>query len=177
MRVLLRLDSLVRALGRAASLYVRRARTQHVRDGGWSAVALGLVWLELRQRRSPLARTWPVISGGLFGSLRGGVAGLVLTRGVDEQIVAEANRIYVFERLSHHLVFHRFDHTFIARNALLLIAWLALAWKLREELSLRRLNQFIAGALVITIAGILIDQILLVGMQQEIGRASCRERV
>ena len=164
--VLLALENLVRSRWRAAWLFVGGASALHVLVGGWSAVALGFAWIAGGRDRYPLKKMWPAVVGGLLLSLPGVVPALALTRGVDEQIVAEANRIYVFERLSHHLVFHRFDYTFIARNALLLLAWLALAWKLRSELNLRRLNQFIAGALVIAAAGILIDQVVLAGMQQ-----------
>jgi hypothetical protein len=161
--VLLALEAVVRQRWNRAWLCVGAASAFHVLVGGWTGIALGFAWLAAGSDRYPLVKMWPAVLGGALISLAGVIPALALTRGFDPQIVAEANRIYVFERLGHHLVFHRFQHVYMARQAVLLLAWMALAWQLRANLALRRLNLVVAGAVVIAACGILIDQVLLAG--------------
>jgi hypothetical protein len=77
---------------------------------------------------------------------------------VPKEISSEAARIYVFERLSHHLVFHRFAAWHQVRYAMLLAAWLPLAWSLRKEANIWGLQLVAGGAVAIGAAGVLIDQ-------------------
>ena len=76
----------------------------HVLVGGWSTIAAGLVWLtEPRANRPPLRGMLPAIALGGVLALPGIVPALQLTRGVSPEVRAEANQIYVFDRLPHHL--------------------------------------------------------------------------
>jgi hypothetical protein len=155
------LEGLVRGRWRAATLLAGAATAFHVLVGGWTLVCLAAAWLLSPAQRLPLLRIWPALVGAVVVASPGLVPALWLTRGVDPAIVAEANQIYVFERLPHHLVFHRFEHSYMARHALLVIGWGALAWQLRRHEAYRLLNLFVAAAVGLGVIGIVIDQSLL----------------
>lgn len=133
----------------------------HVLVGGWSFIALGLAWLA--QRPQPAEWRNMCVFAGLAVLLAtpGWWPALALSRGVDPATLAEAEQIYVYGRLSHHLVFHRFDHLFILRHAALILGTAALwRWGGWNE-SQRRLFAIAAGSLLIAAAGVLFDQSLL----------------
>lgn len=159
--VFLALEALVRGRWRSATLLAGGATAFHVLVGGWTLVCLAVAWLALPGKRLPLVRLWPALVGAMVVALPGLLPALLLTRGMDPAVVAEANQIYVFERLSHHLVFHRFKHTYMLRQAILLVIWARLAWRMRERDDLRRLNWFVAAAVGLAVIGIAIDQSLL----------------
>ena len=90
----------------------------------------------------------------------------MLAQGADAEAIRNANVIYVYHRLDHHLVFHRFPHLFIFRHALLLIAWLVICFLTVCRISACNLGQrplrgFVAGTVLIAFAGIVIDQSML----------------
>lgn len=76
----------------------------HVLVGGWSAIAAGMVWLSLSQRQRPsLVSMLPwLVLGGLL-TLPGVIPALQLTEAIPAETVDQANQIYVFDRLPHHL--------------------------------------------------------------------------
>jgi hypothetical protein len=82
--------------------------------------------------------------------------------GVDPQTSREAARIYVFDRLPHHLVFHSFGASYYARHVLLIAVWAGLAWALRRDERLWRVQLVIVGTLLIAAVGIAIDLLPLV---------------
>jgi hypothetical protein len=159
--VFLALEALVRGRWRAATLLGGAATAFHVLVGGWTLVGLAIVWLLSSGNRIPLRQLWPALFGAVLLSLPGLVPALLLSRGIDSAVVSQANQIYVFDRLPHHLVFHRFEHFYMVRHAALLAVWLALAWRFRENERFRRLNLFAAAAVGLAIVGIAIDQSLL----------------
>ena len=118
-----------RPLGPGLLLFGAASRF-HVIVGGWSVVAAAIVWLSSRDR-PPLRRLVPALAGGLLLALPGLVPALALTWGVPAEVVREANRIYVYERLYHHLLPERFPPQFIVRH-LLLVAALAGAGAVRS---------------------------------------------
>jgi len=134
----------------------------HVLVGGWSVLAAGFAWLlSDKQHRTNLRSMLPslLLGGGL--SLLGVLPALALTWGVDAETIQKANAIYVFGRLPHHLVFHWFFYHrwwLVLRFLTLLLVWGVLGWLLRGEEKLRRLNRFVTGAVLIAIAGLVIDQ-------------------
>lgn len=78
----------------------------HVLVGGWSYIVCGAIWL-LQPKPEGLPRAIAsmlpgIIVGGLL-ALIGLWPALALNWGQPPEIVDEANRIYVFERLPHHL--------------------------------------------------------------------------
>ena len=98
----------------------------HVLVGGWLAVALGFCWL-ISPDRPPLRRLRSGLLAGFLLSLAGVWPALALNWGVEPQLIAEANDIYVFRRLRHHLAPQAFGWWPLARYLAMLIAWLVFA--------------------------------------------------
>jgi hypothetical protein len=156
--VFLALEAIARNRWRGALLLAGAAGAFHVLVGGWTAVAIGLAWLFAGGERPRLMSLAPAVFGGLVLALAGIVPAVALNWGVDKEIAREAARIYVFERLSHHLVYHTFEPAYVARFQVLVIGWGVLAWLLRRERSLARVQRVVAGTVAIAAVGVLIDQ-------------------
>jgi hypothetical protein len=155
--VFLALESVVRGRWRAAFLWAGAAGAFHVLVGGWTAVALVLAWALAGSSRPSVGTLLPALVGSLFLALPGIVPTLNLMRGVEPAVAAEAARIYVFDRLPHHLVFHTFGTWYYVRHGLLLAAWIVLAWRTWSCEPSRRLTLVLIGAATIALFGILID--------------------
>ncbi len=196
--VFLGLESLVRNRWNRALVLFGIASTFHVLVGGWSAVAAGIAWLWLSTGAKwlgrcrcgdgqplaeppPLRSLWPGIVLGLLLALPGLWPSLTLDVGVDPKTTAEAHRIYVFDRLYHHLTLVGIRSEFIWRLGVLWGFWLLLGpWSKkaysiedksecmptadRQEClsSLYRLRAFVAGAVVITLIGVALHLLLYV---------------
>jgi hypothetical protein len=156
--VFLALEAIVRNRWRTALLLAGGAGAFHVLVGGWTVVAIGIAWVLVGKSRPSAPSLIPAAAGGFVLALPGLIPAIALNWGVPKEVANEAARIYVFERLSHHLAFHRFAVVNQIRYALLLAAWLPLAWSLRREAGLWRLQLVVAGALLIALAGVAIDQ-------------------
>ncbi len=84
-------------------LLLGAATAFHPLVGGWSGVVCAGIWLIDGRHEFKLWSMLPgFVGGGLLG-LVGIVPALMLTWNVPAEIVAESNRIYVFDRLPHHL--------------------------------------------------------------------------
>jgi hypothetical protein len=128
------------------------ASALHVLVGGWSAVAAGVAWLAMGGNRPALRSMLPGLAIGLLLALPGLVPSLLLNRGTPREIVQQANVTYVYSRLAHHLVPTKLQNPiFIIRFVALALGWLWLALAATAEL--RRLKLFVAGALLIALAG------------------------
>ena len=160
--VFLALEAIAKARWRAALLLAGAAGAFHVLVGGWTVVAIGLAWLMAGSERPKVTDLLLPALGGFALSLPGLIPAIYLNWGVPKDITAEAARIYVFERLSHHLVYHRLPAEQIWRFAALCGAWLALAVTLRRETPLRRLQLVVAGTILIALTGVAIDQSLVI---------------
>lgn len=164
--VLIALEQLTRNRWTSALALLGTATSCHVLVGGWSLVAAGVAWLACGSFRPPLLRLLPGALLALLLALPGLVPALRLTSGIDPQIVAEAEWIYVYGRLSHHLVFHRLEPTAVAAHVALLIGWLGLAWATPctlqpQQLGQRPLRGFVVGAVLLAMIGVALDQLLL----------------
>jgi hypothetical protein len=165
----LAIEAILRARWRTAIVYLGGASAFHVIAGGWSLVMTAIAWVATTREQRPRIRTLLpslIVAAGL--ALFGLVPGLTLSTAAPAEVVHEANRINVFERLSHHLLFHELPHIFIARHAALLVAWLGLAYRLKGKwensepaVRLKTLNKIVLGAAVIALTGIVLDQSLL----------------
>lgn len=146
----------------------------HALVGGWSVLALLGVWAIVERRRPALPTMLPGLLAGGVISLLGVAPALALTHGVPPELTAEANQIYVFTRLPHHLA--PFGQPIdwlvwrILRFAIGLTLFVTLYKKLlRKETgksyvdrpdALRRLVWFACGLLAIGLGGLLIETLL-----------------
>jgi len=103
----------------------------------------------------------PAVLVGVVLALPGLVPNLSLMAGVEPQTAREAARIYVFDRLSHHLVFHSFGTWYYLRHAWLLAVWAVLVWSLWHDARLRRVQLVVLAAAAIAVVGIVVDVVPL----------------
>ncbi len=163
--VLVALHELVDRRWNAVWFLLGTACAFHPLVGGWSGLVCGGIWLLDDRRQTGLPSMVPgLVAGGLI-ALIGVLPALVLTRGVPADVVAESARIYVFERLPHHLALLTLPREEIAirfaRHAALIVAmWLLMreAKSLAEPTSpLRRIGQFAWGAVILAVAGVVVE--------------------
>lgn len=128
------------------------ATAWHPIVGGWALVALVLAWA---MRRTPLAGlgTAILLGAGLAAAAAGVVPALSLATGADPATRAAAAKIYVVERLHHHLLLRTFSEPLIARHVLAVLAWWLASRALVPTQARGRLTAFALGALAISLAG------------------------
>ncbi|MEC9093970.1 MAG: DUF6798 domain-containing protein [Planctomycetota bacterium] len=124
----------------------------HVLIGGWGVIAglTSLIYCRAwRIGRKRLAMS--LLTGFLF-SLLGLLPALAMTLGQDSMVMKNANEIYTFERIAHHLVFSHIYQGNPARLILFITAtliWLTLVWTCWSNRQYRVLSSFILGTLII----------------------------
>jgi len=158
--VLFGLGDLVRGRWRSVWIWFGLASAFHVIVGGWSVLAAGVVRV-CDRRRNPLKRSEmaAVLAGGLL-ALPGLLPAMWLSGSADPATVAEANQIYVFERLPHHLsILHMAPIRMISHGALL-IAAACIWWRVRTDRVWGRLARFAIACSCISGAGLAIDLLL-----------------
>lgn len=122
--VFLGLENLVRNRWNLVWLWFGVASLFHILVGGWAVASAGIAWLIVGRERPKLRTMWPgLLAGGLL-SLPAIIPSIRLTWGVDAEIVSQANQIYVFQRLGHHLNPAVLPSWFITRFSLLALVWL-----------------------------------------------------
>ncbi len=176
--VFLALDALVQRRWRSMWLLLGAATCFHVLVGGWSIIAAGFASLAAGKERPSVGSQIPAVALAILLALPGVVPALMLTTGVDAETVREANVIYVYQRLPHHLAPHTFSpmtlefrtgeegeylaiirlpNGFVLRHIALLLAWFALWLVVRRDEWQSRLYGFVAGAVMIMAIGSAID--------------------
>jgi hypothetical protein len=128
------------------------ATAVHAVVGGWGMVAAALAGCALGSR----VRVGWLIAGVALAAI-GVVPALMLTVGADASIRAEAARIYVAERLPHHLLPRTFADGMIARHLLAVLVWWLLEQQLPESPPRRRLHGLTLAALMISVSGCLVS--------------------
>ena len=151
----------IRGHWRAVWLWLGAASAVHVLVGGWSVLAAAICWSSSGSARPPLRDMWGSLVLGASISLAGLIPALLLSINVDPRTANEANQIYVFGRLAHHLVFHRFAWQRMLSFGLLLIIWIALWSVARKSPTWNRLNRFACALLMISCVGVILDFALL----------------
>ncbi|MDO5579689.1 MAG: hypothetical protein Q4G69_01005 [Planctomycetia bacterium] len=161
---------------RSAWILLGFASAFHVLAGGWTVLAALFAWFlsEFRTEWNGKAKTAALktiaihfgkmlpalILGGLI-SLLGLIPALMLDANTPVEIQREAHRIYVFERLSHHLVASSLPWTFLLRFLLMSGIWILFCRLPRSGFYNRsqqfRMNGFIFAALGIMGLGLLFD--------------------
>ncbi|MFI4876443.1 MAG: DUF6798 domain-containing protein [Blastopirellula sp. JB062] len=131
----------------------------HILVGGWSVIALGVAWLIVGRKRTPLSAMLTGLMGGGLISLIGLVPALLLTAGLPPDMQSEAHQLYVFYRLPHHLVAHRMGTMRQLCFFAVAVGWAVFAWQTRRERGLTLVNAFALGSMLIAGMGLLIDQV------------------
>jgi hypothetical protein len=105
-------------------------------------------------------------------ALPGLASAAALTWHAPSDVVREANDIYVFERLHHHLLPQKMPTVFILRHLLLVAALAGLVWWAPPSRAMDRLRAFVAAAVGISAVGMAIS--LLVGFDADWAAALLR---
>jgi hypothetical protein len=155
------LGDMVQGRWRRVWLWTGAAAGVHVLVGGWATLAALGAWLASRDRL-PLRQMWPWLAAGGILSLLGVLPGVALGRGVDPDVAGKANMIYVYERLSHHLLVSRFDVALVVRHmaAVLVGGILVLGLRAWRNEPVRRLCLFVGAAVLVALVGTVIDLLL-----------------
>ncbi len=104
----------------------------HVLAGGWTVLAALFAWTvsEYRLNRNfkkvfeQFVRIFPALILGGAISLFGLIPALMLDSGASQEVVRQSHRIYVYERLAHHLVPSSLPWTFVLRFLMLSGIWI-----------------------------------------------------
>lgn len=133
----------------------------HALVGGWSVLALGAAaWFV---PRPPLRSMLPGLIGGAVLALAAVLPALALNGDAPPEVVAEANEIYVYFRLPHHLALLSMDPDWLADRAgrhlagIACLGLLAAARVRQERPALRLLFGFAVAAEALSVAGLLIS--------------------
>jgi hypothetical protein len=149
-----------------AWMWLGGATAMHVLVGGWAIVASAFAWFLSRKdpQRPALRSMRSGLAIGAALALIGAWPALMLSGGSDEEVANRAAKVQVIHRLPHHLNPGNFFLSdtppyvsgFGIRFVLMTAVWAALWRATRDADRLRRVNQCVAGALAITLAGMLI---------------------
>lgn len=164
--VFLALEAMTRGRWRRVGWLLGGATAFHVLVGGWAFCGAAVAWLACGRLRPAWRELAVPTCGGLALALVGLVPALRLNAGVSAEELVTANWIYVYDRLPHHLVFHRLPLAFIARHVVLACVWGAIcaATPCRPapgRLGQRPLRGFVGCGIALALVGAAIDQSLL----------------
>ena len=143
-------------------LLLGTASAFHVLVGGWATVAVALAWWVAPANRPSLKTMLPFLILGGCLALPGLLPAIALTSGVSSADVALANDIYVYHRLSHHLVVSAFASERIFSHLGILVSWLLLlAWCRRyADDRLRRLQGVVIACVLVGLTGALLGYLV-----------------
>jgi hypothetical protein len=164
--VLLALADVVDRRWNRAWLLLGVATAFHPLVGGWSGIVCAAIWFFNDRSTVAFRAMIPSLLGGAVLSLPGIVPAIMLTWNEPPELVAQANEIYVFDRLPHHLAPLTLPKAELVRRALghaaLLAAFIVLTIVNRaskRRTPMRRVGQFAWGALAIAAVGFAIELI------------------
>jgi len=140
----------------------------HVLVGGWSVVVCTGLWLLAPKPGGFVSSGLTMLPGAALGgalALVGLAPALALSWGQPPEIVSEANQIYVFERLPHHLAplalpADEFLKRFWRHAALVVALWLLGRAKRREDSfadGWRLVTRFAWGAVLLSSIGFTVE--------------------
>ncbi|MDO5114175.1 MAG: hypothetical protein Q4E67_07340, partial [Planctomycetia bacterium] len=175
------LGELVRNRWNTCWVWLGMAALFHILIGGWGMVATGFAWLVLRnyegeKSHAPTLRTMlPWMGLAVLLALPALIPALLLNAGTDAETVQIANKLYVYERLPHHLLLsfiaQRTPDKLIYFGALFLI-WTFLVGRPRFSNGDMNLRAFVYGTLLIAGGGWLIN--LFMGVAPDLVAALLR---
>lgn len=162
--ILMALRDMIDRRWAAVCLLLGAAIAFHPIVGGWSALVCATLWLIYGHREQSFMPMLSGIIGGAILAVIGIAPALSLTWHEPAEIVAEANRIYVFERLPHHLAILTLPSNEVAsrliRHAAVLIALCVFGFASRAEVRFRAIVRFAWGAVIIACIGLAIELML-----------------
>lgn len=133
----------------------------HVLVGGWAMLAMIASWVvcevRLRNLSLQIKKQLPWLAIAFAISCIGIMPPLLTEIGSDPNLKAEANRIYVSSRITHHLRYGSFPILHIARFALVTSAWLLLARSLSRWSIAKPIQVFCFASLVISFGGLMLS--------------------
>ena len=149
---------LVRGRWAGAACLLGGATACHPIVGGWAIVAATLARLfgSRESHRPRSVRDVILVVTGVALAATGVVPALMLSGGADAATRTEAARIYVVERLHHHLLPRTFPAGFIPRHVLAILAWWLLDRLAAPSPARARLTRFTLAAGGISLAGLAI---------------------
>ena len=128
------------------------ATALHVLVGGWSLVALAFAGGLEGTHRFPARKLIPGLAAGAGLALCGLVPALALNWGVPRDVLDQANQIYVYQRLPHHLNPLRFSGAKLAVQLAFACLFVLMSfWRLRAAEV--RLTSFVLGTVAIALVG------------------------
>jgi hypothetical protein len=158
--VLLALHDLIDGRWNRLWLWLGCATAFHPLVGGWSVVVCSGIWLIDGRRDTSLRAMMPGLVGGFLLGLVGVTPAFSLTWHEPADQVAEASRIYVFERLPHHLAPLELPREEVLRrlagHSALVVGLVAIGTTLRHH-AVFRLLVFAWGAVMLAILGFVIE--------------------
>jgi hypothetical protein len=155
------LARIVRGQWGSAWLLLGAATALHVLVGGWAMVSAATAWLALGDERPRFQSLLPALVLAIALALPSLYFGLALSGSADAETIAEANRIYVFERLPHHLSAMQLAPGFLTRHLLLQAIWLvAVTFMPAARPGHRSLRWFVATTIAISWVGLGLNLLL-----------------
>ncbi|TWT36254.1 hypothetical protein KOR34_11580 [Posidoniimonas corsicana] len=113
------------------------ASALHALVGGWSVLVLLVLWAAYHRQQTPLGKMLPGLVAGGAIALLGVVPPIAMNSGADPAVVAEANQIYVFFRLPHHLALLSMRDDWLynraARHAGMLVLLALFSWLVSRQ--------------------------------------------
>ena len=129
------------------------ATAWHPIVGGWAIVALVVAFAIRPTRLAGIGDVVLLVAGCVLAAA-GVVPVLSLSVGADAATRAAAAKIYVVERLNHHLLLRTFAEAFVARHLLAVAVWWIVNRLAPQTVARQRLTAFTLGALAISAAGV-----------------------
>ena len=153
-----------------ACLFLGAATALHPLVGGWAIVAFVASCVLSPGMRAAARDSWrtsdrwtlAALAGGLLLAAAGLIPAIGLSAGADAATRAAAARIYVVERLSHHLLVRTFADGFVARHVLaILLWWLLVALRPAAPAAVQsargRVSGVVLASLLVSLAGVVIS--------------------
>lgn len=162
--VLLGLTDAIDARWNRAWVLLGVASAMHALVGGWSVVALGAVWLTTKDRPALPSMAPGLLIGGLL-SLAGVLPALALNGEATAEQVREADHIYTYFRLPHHLALLSKEPGWLTDRAgrhavvVALLALLTWARSASDRRSIHLLIRFAWAAETVSLVGFVIGWI------------------
>jgi hypothetical protein len=152
------LGELVRGRFAVAWCILGAATAWHPIVGGWAMLAAAAAWAFGPRTGGGLRPAFaaPLFAVGLALAAAGVLPAVLLSAGADAATRAEAARIYVVERLHHHLLPRTFPVGFIPRHVLAIAAWWLLDRLAPVSPARAWLTRFTLATLAISLAGLVI---------------------